>query len=68
MTQNDALRVREVWAQSGRPACEHPIVALEHSADRQYLTGRYVCTTCGLIYGKESCPQPTTRPCRHETV
>jgi hypothetical protein len=61
MTYVDALKVRLAWSDRGRVSCEHPFVEFEHSASRLYLTGRYVCTSCGLIFEAGTCPQPTTR-------
>src|SRR5919198_157168 len=60
MTEGDAAHVRDIWDRSGRPRCEHPLAALEQRADRQHFTGRYICMTCGLIYEKGACPQPST--------
>jgi hypothetical protein len=61
MTYADALRVRLAWSNGGRFPCEHPFVEFEHSTNRLYLTGQYVCISCGLIFEAGTCPQPTTR-------
>jgi hypothetical protein len=47
MTKTEAKRLRQFWKKSENPIkCEHIVLLLERS-DNGYLTGKYVCTTCG---------------------
>jgi hypothetical protein len=47
MTKSEAARLRETWRHLANPMkCEHMVLLLERT-DNGYLTGKYVCTTCG---------------------
>jgi hypothetical protein len=47
MTRKEAATLRGKWKKLGNPVpCKHIVLLLEHS-DNGYLTGNYVCTTCG---------------------
>ena len=46
MQPDTAEMLRRFWAALGNPACQHPRLELESTAER-YLTGRHICTTCG---------------------
>ena len=47
MTKTEAAKLRKRWKMQGHPVkCKHVVLLLERS-DNGYLTGKYVCTTCG---------------------
>ena len=47
MTKTEATKLRESWKLLPHPIkCEHIVLLLERS-DNGYLTGNYICTTCG---------------------
>jgi hypothetical protein len=47
MTKTEAAKLRKSWKMLGNPVkCKHVVLLLERS-DNGYLTGNYVCTTCG---------------------
>ena len=47
MTKTEAAKLRKSWKLLGNPVkCKHVVLLLERS-DNGYLTGNYVCTTCG---------------------
>ena len=47
MTKTEAKRLRESWKKLDNPIkCTHMVLILERS-DNGYLTGNYICTTCG---------------------
>jgi hypothetical protein len=60
MTQREATRRREFWERSGPGPCEHPVAALEETA-AGYLTGRYLCTTCGQAFERGTVAQLCAR-------
>ena len=47
MTKTEAAQLRKSWKMLENPVnCKHMVLLLERS-DNGYLTGNYVCTTCG---------------------
>jgi hypothetical protein len=47
MTKTEAAKLRKAWKMLANPVnCKHIVLLLERS-DNGYLTGKYVCTTCG---------------------
>ena len=60
MRAEDAAARRRFWMQTQSGDCEHPVAALEES-EKGYLTGRYVCTTCGMMFERGDVAQPCSR-------
>ena len=50
MTRSEAEALRKRWMDKGNRACEHPVLKLLQTDS--YLTGDYVCESCGEEVGR----------------
>ena len=56
MTQSEAELLRQRWIDRGSAPCDHPVLRLLQN--ESYLTGDYVCESCGTEVGKVARPAP----------
>ena len=52
MTRREATWLRQQWVEKGNAPCGHETVHLERT-DAGYLTGQYLCGTCGDEISRE---------------
>lgn len=49
MLAREGARLRANWSAKGKPPCQHETLSIEQT-DQNYLTGAYICTTCGELF------------------